>query len=83
MDELGFGLRKPRKVKMMGECADRAAPLEKIGALKARYLKPGPPAVSLANKKRELVGDYVAARPVPLDLAVAELGLRFPRAATG
>lgn len=59
LDELGFGLRKPRKVKTMGECADRDAQFKKIGALKARYLNAGLPVVSLDTKKREILGDYV------------------------
>jgi DDE family transposase len=59
LDELGFGLRKPRKVKTMGECADRDAQFKKIGRLKTRYLKEGLPVVSLDTKKREILGSYV------------------------
>jgi len=59
LDELGFGLRQPRKVKTMGECADRDAQFKKIGRLKARYLKAGRPVLSLDTKKREILGDYV------------------------
>lgn len=59
LDEFGFGQRKPRKVKTMGECADRDAQFKKIDALKTRYLKAGLPVVSLDTKKREILGDYV------------------------
>lgn len=59
LDEFGFGYRKPRKVKTMGECADRDAQFKKISALKARYLNAGLPVVSLDTKKREILGDYV------------------------
>jgi hypothetical protein len=64
LDELGFGLRKPRKVKMMGQCADRDAPLEKIGALKARYLKPGPPVAVRKSWTNPMVhGSWETATP--------------------
>jgi hypothetical protein len=59
LDKFGFGLRKPRKVKTMGECADRDAQFKKIGVFKSRYLKAGLPVVSLDTKKREILGDYV------------------------
>lgn len=59
LDEFGYGLRKPRKVKTMGECADRDAQFKKISTLKARYLNAGLPVVSLDTKKREILGDYV------------------------
>jgi hypothetical protein len=59
LDEFGFGFRKPRKVKTMGECANRDAQFKKINALKARYLSAGLPVVSLDTKKREILGDYV------------------------
>lgn len=59
LEELGFGLRKPRKVKTMGECADRDAQFKKIEALKGRYLNAGLPVMSLDTKKREILGDYV------------------------
>lgn len=59
LDEFGFGLRKPRKVKTMGECADRNAQFKKIGVLKARYLNAELPVVSIDTKKREILGDYV------------------------
>lgn len=59
LDEFGFGLRKPRKVKTMGECVDRDAQFKKIATLKARFLKAGLPVVSMDTKKREILGDYV------------------------
>lgn len=59
LDEFDFGLRKPRKVRTMGECADRDAQFKKIATLKARYLKAGLPIVSIDTKKREILGDYV------------------------
>ena len=59
LDEFDFRLRKPRKVKTMGECADRDAQFKKIRTLKARYLNAGLPVVSLDTKKREILGDYV------------------------
>jgi len=59
LDEFDYGLRKPRKVKTMGECADRDAQFKKVAVLKARYLKADLPVVSIDAKKREILGDYV------------------------
>jgi hypothetical protein len=59
LDEFGFGLRKPRKVKTMGECADRDAQFKKIATVKKQFLDAGLPVVSLDTKKREILGDYV------------------------
>lgn len=59
LDECDYGLRKPRKVKTMGECADRDAQFQKIARLKARYLNAELPVLSIDTKKREILGDYV------------------------
>ena len=59
LHEFGYGLRKPRKVKTMGECADRDAQFKKIAAVKKQFLDGGLPVVSLDTKKREILGDYV------------------------
>jgi len=59
LHEFDYRRRKPRKVKTMGECADRDAQFKNITGLKARYLKAGFPIVSIDVKKREILGDYV------------------------
>ena len=56
-EELGLSHRQMEKTVSMGESADREAQFQRLGKIKAQFLKQGYPVLSIDTKKKELLGD--------------------------
>jgi Rhodopirellula transposase DDE domain len=87
LDESGFRLRKPQKVKTMAEAENRDAQFKKIERLKADYQRAGQPILSMDTKSREILGTYArsgrvfSTAPLPAwdhDFPTRRLGVVIP-----
>ena len=54
----GYGKRKARKSRAMGEHPDRDRQFENIARLQREYLGSSDPIVSMDTKKKELIGNF-------------------------
>lgn len=83
LNEFGFRLRKPQKVKTMAEAANRDTQFKKIARLKADYLRAGQPVLSMDTKSREILGDYARAGRVLSTAPLAAWDHDFPNRRLG
>ena len=54
----GYRRRKPKKMRTMGQHADRNAQFENIAKLKQQHLDAGQPVISMDTKKKEMLGNF-------------------------
>jgi len=56
--KMGYSLRANKKRQAGAQHPDRDDQFKYIAALKAQYLREGPPVISIDTKKKELIGNY-------------------------
>jgi len=82
-EELGLSRRQMEKTKSMGESADREVQFQRLGKIKAQFLKQGYPVVSIDTKKKELLGDFYRSGPAWTNGRVQAWDHDFPSSAWG
>jgi hypothetical protein len=82
-EELGLSHRQIEKTLAMGESADREAQFQRLGRIKARFLKQGHPVVSIDTKKKELLGTFHRAGTAWTNGRVRAWDHDFPSSAWG
>lgn len=82
-EDLGLSRRQMEKTLSMGESAEREAQFQRLGEIRAEFLRQGHPVLSIDTKKKELLGKFHRSGPAWTNGRVRAWDHDFPSSAWG